>query len=473
MNPIRPIAQAVRNYFNFRGRASRSEFWWLFVVVLLLEALFIVWQQEKFPLLILGFLKSPLKFLTLLPLVHLVLLPIATVRRLHDTDRSAKWLLVLVGLVLVWPASFLTPVSWLGNSLDYPSTGMFLAIAIWFLLPTIVELAMLIILSLPGTKGTNRYGPEPLLIQNREHARDSNVATPDETYPPPRNIRRTITRKIIPALLVILIASTLWFILCGRDAKLVEISSGNSHVCGIKQDGSPVCWGFKVKDHKPKPLDGEHIPPKGQKLTNITSGGAHTCALKMDGTPICWGSDYYGQSSPPQGETFTAISSGSLNTCALRADGTPVCWGWNKHGQSSPPQRETFTTIHSGGLHTCALRQDGSPVCWGGGSKLLGWNMGQADPPSGEKFTAITAGGSHSCGLREDDSAVCWGDDEQGQTQRPDHRTYDDHKHRRLPHLRPQTERITPMLGRRRERDLPRKVRPPDARDVRRHQQRH
>ena len=57
MNPIRPIAQAVRNYFNFRGRASRSEFWWLFVVVLLLEALFIVWQQEKFPLLILWILE--------------------------------------------------------------------------------------------------------------------------------------------------------------------------------------------------------------------------------------------------------------------------------------------------------------------------------------------------------------------------------------------------------------------------------
>ena len=135
--------------------------------------------------------------------------------------------------------SFLTPVSWLGDSLDYPSTGMFLAIVIWFLLPTIVELAMLIILSLPGTKGANRYGPEPLLIQNREHAEHSNVATPDQTCPQPRNIRRTITRKIIPALLVIVITSTLWFVLCGRDAKLVEISSGDNYVCGIKQDGIP------------------------------------------------------------------------------------------------------------------------------------------------------------------------------------------------------------------------------------------
>ena len=92
MNPIRPIARAVRNYFNFKGRASRPEFWWLFLIVLLLQALFILWQQEKFPWLILGSMKSPLKFTALLPFVHLVFLLAPTVRRLHDTDRSAKWL---------------------------------------------------------------------------------------------------------------------------------------------------------------------------------------------------------------------------------------------------------------------------------------------------------------------------------------------------------------------------------------------
>ena len=100
MNPIRPIAQAVRNYFNFRGRASRSEFWWLFLIVLLLEALLIVWEHQKFPFRILSRLGPELEFFTLLPLVHLIFMLAPTVRRLHDTDRSAKWLLVLVGLVL-------------------------------------------------------------------------------------------------------------------------------------------------------------------------------------------------------------------------------------------------------------------------------------------------------------------------------------------------------------------------------------
>ena len=429
MNPIRPITQAVRNYFNFRGRASRSEFWWLFVIVLFLEALFIIWQQEKSPLLILGFLKAPFKFVTLLPFVHLVLLPIATVRRLHDTDRSAKWLFVLLGTILGWLA-FTIGFGMALSSVYTSETGtditlldivflMYVATLLLLLLPLAGEIAMLIILSLPGTKGANRYGPDPLLIQNRGHARDSNVATPDETRPSPGDLRRKITRKIIPALLVILIASTLWFVLCGREAKLAEISSGNNHVCGIKQDGSPVCWGFSVKYHKHGPQYGQHQPPKGQKFTQISSGLFHTCALRMDGSPLCWGHDRFGESTPPPGEIFTDISSSQSHTCALKPDGTPVCWGENEHGQSSPPPSETFTTIQSGGLHNCALRQDGTPVCWGVGPEHRGSNNGQADPPRGEKFTAITAGGSHSCGLKKDGSPVCWGNDDKGQATVP------------------------------------------------------
>ena len=419
MNPIRPITQAVRNYFNFRGRASRPEFWWLFLIVLLLEALFIVWQQEKFPLLVLHFLKSPLKFLTLLPLVHLVFLLAPTVRRLHDTDRSAKWPLILMVTFTGWMV--ITYIATPPNTSHLiPRLGpafSFRFVPIQLLLPIAGEIAMLIMLSLPGTKGDNRHGPDPLLIQNRGHAKDSNVASPNKIGPNPSELRRTITRKIIPALLVVLIASTLWFILCGREAKLVEISSGNNHVCGLKQDGSPVCWGFSVKYHKYGPQYGQHQPPEGQKFTQISSGLFHTCALRMDGSPLCWGHDRFGESTPPPGEIFTDISSSQSHTCALKPDGTPVCWGKNEHGQSSPPPSETFTTIQSGGLHNCALRQDGTPVCWGVGPEHRGSNNGQADPPRGEKFTAITAGGSHSCGLKKDGTAVCWGDDEQGQTQ--------------------------------------------------------
>ena len=141
----------------------------------------------------------------------------------------------------------------------------------------------------------------------------------------------------------------------------------------------------------------------------LSSGRHHVCALRADGTPVCWGQNGHGQASPPPGEKFAAISSGTSHTCALRADGTPMCWGQNRHGQASPPPGEKFVAISSGTSHTCALRTDGTPTCWGG------WGgYGQASPPLGEKFVALSSGGFHTCALRADGRPVCWGNIEEG-----------------------------------------------------------
>ena len=110
--------------------------------------------------------------------------------------------------------------------------------------------------------------------------------------------------------------------------RFASISSGLGHVCALRDDGAPVCWGGDES--------GQTSPPPGEAFTAISSGGEHTCALRADGTALCWGSDESGQTSPPQGEAFTAISSGWRHTCALRADGTALCWGNDYYGQSSP-----------------------------------------------------------------------------------------------------------------------------------------
>ena len=58
-------------------------------------------------------------------------------------------------------------------------------------------------------------------------------------------------------------------------------------------------------------------------LSAISSGWRdHTCGLREDGTAVCWGLDSHGMTSPPEGETFAAISSGDRHTCGLRLDGT-------------------------------------------------------------------------------------------------------------------------------------------------------
>ena len=56
------------------------------------------------------------------------------------------------------------------------------------------------------------------------------------------------------------------------------------------------------------------------------SGGYHACGLRADGTIVCWGSNNHGQTDAPDG-FFSAVSAGNYFSCGLRTDGTITCWG--------------------------------------------------------------------------------------------------------------------------------------------------
>ena len=183
------------------------------------------------------------------------------------------------------------------------------------------------------------------------------------------------------------------------------ISGGRWHTCGLRADGTAVCWGAN--------LDGQATPPAGVAFAAISSGGRHTCGLRVDGAPVCWGWDEHGQATPPPGQTFTAISSGLRHTCGLRADGTVVCWGLDLDGQATPPAGQSFAAISSGRWHTCGLRSNGTVVCWGANRD------GQSTPPTGETFAIISSGGDRTCGLQANGTAVCWGDDRHDQSTPP------------------------------------------------------
>ena len=109
------MLQPLRKYAEFRGRARRSEYW-LFIlfaaVVFFIAALIDVLVFGR-PSVIYG-----LSVLALL-IPHLAV----GFRRLHDTDRSAWWL--LLGVI------------------------------------PLVNLVLLVFFLLPGTVGDNRYGPDP------------------------------------------------------------------------------------------------------------------------------------------------------------------------------------------------------------------------------------------------------------------------------------------------------------------------
>ena len=80
--------------------------------------------------------------------------------------------------------------------------------------------------------------------------------------------------------------------------------------------------------------------PEGDPFVALSGGWEHTCGLREDGTAVCWHffeDRLHWSDEPPEGETFAALSSGHGHTCGLRENGSAVCWGSDEDGQASPP----------------------------------------------------------------------------------------------------------------------------------------
>ena len=149
------------------------------------------------------------------------------------------------------------------------------------------------------------------------------------------------------------------------DAKLVSISVGRHHACGLTPEGSVICWG---SDGNPR------MAPRGNGFVSISAGIDYACGVTGEGALHCWGTSF-SRTGPPDG-AFHAVSVGEAHACAIRSDGSVACWGADDLGQSTPP-RGTFVSISAGTQFTCGVQADRSAVCWGADG------AGQATPPGG------------------------------------------------------------------------------------------
>ena len=111
MNFVESIQACYKNFFDFSGRASKSEYWWFQLYGIIIYGLVFVFQGD------LALLFSILAVANSIPLWS------ATVRRLHDTDKSG-WM-VLISVI--------------------PLIGLYI----------------IVLLIADGTKGKNRFGPKP------------------------------------------------------------------------------------------------------------------------------------------------------------------------------------------------------------------------------------------------------------------------------------------------------------------------
>ena len=148
MSPLDWALRPIKKYAVFHGRAPRAEYWWYYLAtvvvgipVRLLDKGFGTHQT----------LSTILDLALLLPWLGV------TIRRLHDIDRSGWWLLGLVGAIGV--AAFVV----LGTGVDSPGSRAlpFTAMIIAILVLLAVVVTFLIFMVLPGTDGSNRYGPDP------------------------------------------------------------------------------------------------------------------------------------------------------------------------------------------------------------------------------------------------------------------------------------------------------------------------
>ena len=233
----------------------------------------------------------------------------------------------------------------------------------------------------------------------------------------------------------------------GLNERVVQLSAGKDHTCGVTAQGSILCWGAQLQhDETPPPY---RISGLSSHPIQLTSGDHHACALLQNNDVMCWGSNRFDQidasipetkvSTPLEKTGFSSgiasLSAGGNHTCAVLFNGSIQCWGNNQDGQlgggNTTPNDELVTTPPANGFvytqvsaniaHTCAVRSDGTIWCWGNNKK------GRFRAPSSEIITPptqimtersakhVAAGEAHTCALFEDGLVKCWGENSQGQ----------------------------------------------------------
>ena len=108
------VSTCIKKYFVFKGRASKSEFWWFQLIWVVSYVVMIISNNEAIAFICLGII-----IFIAIPLISV------GVRRLHDTNKSGFYYLLS-------------------------------------LIPFIGSFILLFMMIRDGTKGKNQYGPDPL-----------------------------------------------------------------------------------------------------------------------------------------------------------------------------------------------------------------------------------------------------------------------------------------------------------------------
>jgi alpha-tubulin suppressor-like RCC1 family protein len=232
-----------------------------------------------------------------------------------------------------------------------------------------------------------------------------------------------------------------------------QISAGNNHSLGVRQEGTAWAWGSNLQGRlgdnttvcKSSPVS---VVGGFTDWCQVSAGDSHSLGVRQSGTAWGWGFNSSGQlgdntnvskSSPVSVVggfcDWCQVSAGTFHSLGVRQGGT--AWGWGNNGQGRLGDNTTvcksspvsvvggftdWSQVSAGLSQSLGLRQNGTLWAWGvNSSGQLGDNttVSKSSPVSVvggfTDWCQVSAGDSHSLGVRQSGTAWGWGANGSGQ----------------------------------------------------------
>lgn len=183
MNAINYAILPLFRYFDFKGRSSRSEFWWYSLLIFLIAALYFIYSIAMMPSfedmmdpyfddasLGYGFIDYVYIIFSLLTFIPGLAV---SVRRLHDINRTGWWIAAFYGLMTASSALFAGAIITIFVSAMFAMTGdtggiassfggayTMIILAIGLFIGTFVW--MVVWYATPSVNADNRFGDTPI-----------------------------------------------------------------------------------------------------------------------------------------------------------------------------------------------------------------------------------------------------------------------------------------------------------------------
>lgn len=185
------------------------------------------------------------------------------------------------------------------------------------------------------------------------------------------------------------------------DMLKTTISAGESHIIGLKTDGTVIAMGDNSY--------GQCNVEDWSDIISISAGECHTVGLKSDGTVVAVGNNDDSQCNVEDWTDIVLISAVDNYTIGLKTDGTVVAVSSNDFSKYDVGEWSDIVEISAGYNHIVALKSDGTVVAVGYN------NYGQCDVEEWTDIVGIYAGSNYTIGLKSDGTVVAVGYNNYGQ----------------------------------------------------------